>query len=201
LAKRNLKSFTTSWQNFYIYKKTQPDLQFAVAFLTTRVREPDIDDWKKLARCLCYLKGNTDFDFTLEIKLPVIIRWWINSAYGVHSDCKSHTSGVMSLGKGCPINMSRKQRINTHSSTETELVGVNDNMTMVLWTKLFLKAQGIEVVDNIIYQDNRSMMLLEKNGWQSSGKKTRHFKIRYYFIHNHINCCLMLQFCRPLLPA
>jgi hypothetical protein len=92
----------------------------------------------------------------------------------------------MSLGKGCPINMSRKQRINTRSSTEAELVGVNDNMTMVLWTKLFLEAQGIEVMDNIIYQDNKSTMLLEKNGRQSSGKKTLHFDIRYYFIHNHI---------------
>jgi hypothetical protein len=29
-------------------------------------------------------------------------------------------------------------------------------------------------------------MLLEKNGRQSSGKKTRHFEIRYYFIHDHI---------------
>jgi hypothetical protein len=92
----------------------------------------------------------------------------------------------MSLGKGCPINNSRKQRINTRSSTEAELVGVNDNMTMILWTKLFLEAQGIEVMDNIIYQDNKSTMLLEKNGRQSSGKKTRHFDIRYYFIHDHI---------------
>jgi hypothetical protein len=94
--------------------------------------------------------------------------------------------GAMSLGKGCPINMSCKQRINTRSSAEAELVGVNDNMTMVLWVKLFLEVQGIEVVDNIIYQDNKSTMLLEKNGRQSSGKKTRHFEIRYYFIHDHI---------------
>ena len=127
-----------------------------------------------------------EFDLTLETTLPMIIHWWIDSAYGVHLDCKSHTSGAMSLGKGCPINMSRKQRINTRSSTEAELVGVNDNMTMVLWVKLFLEAQGIKVVDNIIYQDNQSTMLLKKNGRQSSGKKTRHFEIRYYFIHDHI---------------
>jgi hypothetical protein len=118
-----------------------------------------------------------ELDLTLETALPMIIHWWIDSAYSVHSDCKSHTSGTMSLGKGCPINMSRKQRINTWSSTEEELVGVNDNMTMDLWTKLFLEAQGLKVTDNIIYQDNKSTMLLEKNGRQSSGKKTRHFDI------------------------
>jgi Reverse transcriptase (RNA-dependent DNA polymerase) len=171
----------------YLSKRTRPDIQFPAAFLTTRVHEPDIDDWKKLGHCLCYLKGSMELDLTLETALLMIIRWWIDSAYGVHSDCKSHTGGAMSLGKGCPINMSRKQRINTRSSTEAELVGVNDNMTMVLWTKLFLEAQGIEVTDNIIYQDNKSTMFLEKNGRQSSGKKTRHFDIRYYFIHDHIN--------------
>jgi hypothetical protein len=170
----------------YLSKRTRPNIQFPVAFLTTRVREPDIDNWKKLGHCQCYLKGSMEFDLTLETTLPMIIHWWIDSAYGVHSDCKSHTGGTMSLGKGCPINMSRKQCINTRSSTEAELVGVNDNMTMVLWVKLFLEAQGIEVVDNIIYQDNKSTMLLEKNGRQSSGKKTHHFEIRYYFIHDHI---------------
>ena len=170
----------------YLSKRTRPDIQLPVAFLTTRVREPDIDDWKKLGRCLCYLNHNRDLDLTLEITLPIIIRWWIDAAYGVHRDCKSHTGAAMSLGKGCPINGSRKQRINTRSSTEAELVGVNDYMTMVLWVRLFLEAQGIDVVDNIIYQDNKSTMLLEKNGRQSSGKKTRHFEIRYYFIHDHI---------------
>jgi hypothetical protein len=170
----------------YLSKRTRPDIQFPIAFLTTRVCEPDIDDWKKLGRCLCYLKGSMELDLTLETALPMIIRWWIDSAYGVHADCKSHTGGAMSLGKGCPLNMSRKQRINTRSSTEAELVGVNDNMTMVLWVKLFLEAQGLKVTDNIIYQDNKSTMLLEKNGRQSSGKKTRHFDIQYYFIHDHI---------------
>ena len=80
----------------YLSKRTRPDIQFPVAFLTTRVREPDVDDWKNLGRCLCYLKGNMDLDLTLETALPMIIHWWIDSAYGVHSDCKSHTGGAMS---------------------------------------------------------------------------------------------------------
>jgi hypothetical protein len=170
----------------YLSKRTRPDLLLAVAFLTTRVRAPDVDDWKKLARCLCYLNDNKDLDLTLEASSSVLIHWWIDASFAVHPDLKSHTGAAMSLGKGCPINISSKQKINTRSSTEAELVGVNDVMTLVLWVRLFLEAQGIEVVDNIVYQDNQSTMLLEKNGRQSSGKKTRHFEIRYYFIHDHI---------------
>jgi len=37
-------------------------------------------------------------------------------------------------------------------------------MTMALWTKHFLEAQGYQVNDNVIYQDNQSAILLENNG-------------------------------------
>ena len=93
----------------------------------------------------------------------------------------------MSFGKGCPISMSTKQKINTRSSTEAELVGVNDALSMILWMRNFLMDQGYNVTDNVIHQDNMSTMLLAKNGRKSSGKKTRHIEIRYYFITDNIN--------------
>ena len=36
--------------------------------------------------------------------------------------------------------------------------------------------------NNIIYQDNQSTILLEENGKQSSGKKTRHIEVRCYLM-------------------
>ena len=39
----------------YLSKHVCPDLETAVAFLTTRVKAPDVDDYKKLGRCLQYL--------------------------------------------------------------------------------------------------------------------------------------------------
>ena len=92
----------------------------------------------------------------------------------------------MTLGNGCAINSSSKQKINTRSSTEAELVGVNDALTMVIWVRLFLEAQGFQVNENIVYQDNQSAILLENNGRRSSGKKTRHIDIRYYFITDNV---------------
>ena len=41
----------------YLSKRARPDLQTAVSFLTTRIMQPDIDDLKKLSRCLKYLQG------------------------------------------------------------------------------------------------------------------------------------------------
>ena len=92
----------------------------------------------------------------------------------------------MTLGRGSPINMSTKQKINTRSSTEAELVGVNDAMSLILWVRMFLIEQGFDVTDNVVYQDNQSAILLENNGKQSSGKKTRHIEIRYFFITDNV---------------
>ena len=114
------------------------------------------------------------------------IKWWVDASFAVHGDMKSHTGATMTLGKGCPISISKKQKINTTSSTVAELVGVSDAMSMILWVRLFLTAQGFVVNNNVVFQDNQSAMLLEKNGRRSSGKQTRHIEIRYYFVTDNI---------------
>ena len=55
-------------------------------------------------------------------------------------------------------------------------------LAQILRTRLFMKAQRIKVLDNILYQDNKSAILLEKNGWASSSKQTKHIEIRYYYV-------------------
>ncbi len=92
----------------------------------------------------------------------------------------------MIYGSGAPITLSRKQKLNTRSSTESELVGVDDAINLILWAKLFLEAQGYQVVDNILYQDNQSAILLAKNGKRSSSKRTRALNIRYFFVTDQV---------------
>ena len=57
---------------------------------------------------------------------------------------------------------------------------------MILWTKLFLEAQGYKVMENILYQDNKSAILLESNGRRSSSKRTRALNIRYFFLTDQV---------------
>ncbi len=52
--------------------------------------------------------------------------------------------------------------------------------------RLFLEAQGFAVSDNILYQDNKSAMLLEMNGRASSSKCTRHIEIWYYYVADRV---------------
>ena len=92
----------------------------------------------------------------------------------------------MTMGRSAIQSMSRKQKLNTRSSTGAELVGADDVMGQVLWTKWFLEEQGYDVEKNIMYQDNMSTMLLEVNGRKSAGKRSRALNIRYFFISDQI---------------
>ena len=180
----------------YLSKRARPDLQTAVSFLTTRIMQPDIDDWKKLSRCLKYLRGTRRLPMILGGNDEVDLKWWIDASFAVHPDMRSHTGMTMSLGHGCPYSSTNKQKINTKSSTEAELVGVADGLPMVIWTRNFLEAQGLTVNDNVIYQDNMSAILLERNGRSSSGKRTRHINIRYFFVADRIrNGELRVAYC------
>ena len=92
----------------------------------------------------------------------------------------------MTLGEGSVIAMSKKQKLNTRSSTEAELVGADDAATMILWTGLFMEQQGYPLSKNILFQDNKSAILLENNGKRSAGKRSRALNVRYFFLTDQV---------------
>jgi hypothetical protein len=108
---------------------------------------------------------------------------------------KSHTWGALSLGTGVVYGTSKRQKLYTKSSTEAEVVGTNDVMPQVLWTLYFLEAQGYQI-NNVLYQDNKSSILLETNGRGSSGKQTRHINVCYFFIADRVKSKeLCIKYC------
>eukprot|EP00980_Cylindrotheca_fusiformis_P009115 scaffold1977_cov73-Cylindrotheca_fusiformis.AAC.1 len=114
---------------------------------------------------------------TLSIDNLCVVKTWVDAAFATHDDMRSHTGGIISMGKGALYASSRRQKINTKSSTEAELVGAADFLAQTLWTTNFLRAQGYEVSRSEYHQDNQSAMKMEKNGRQSAGQKSRHINI------------------------
>jgi hypothetical protein len=137
-------------QLLFLSGRARRDIEVAVAFLTTRVRRPDADDWGKLKRVLQHLKETKHMKLTLCVDNLGQVRWWVDSSYNVHEDCKGQTGAMMSMGHGVFLSFLRKQKLNVRSSCEGELVGVDDAMPWILWCKYFIEAQCY-TVEQIFY--------------------------------------------------
>ena len=108
--------------------------------------------------------------------------WFIDGAFAVYPDMRSHTGAYMTFGKGMVDGSAKTQKINTTSSTEAEAVAVYENMPALMWVRYFLEAQGYPLKPTTLHQDNTSAMLLELNRRESSSRRTRHMNILYFFV-------------------
>ena len=169
-------------------KRARPDIQVVVAFLCKRVKEPNNGDWKKLGRLVRYVRATIYIQLILGWDKSGNLLWSINASFAVHMDMKSHTGYCLTMGNGAPISGSNSQNINTRSSTEVEFAGVDDVISFVEWTSLFLKCQVKDYpIDhplkdlgkkNLVKQDNTSTIKLAKDGRRVCGKRTRNIDIR-----------------------
>jgi hypothetical protein len=173
-------------KTLHVTKRARPDTCTPIAFLTTRVRQPDKDDWKKMVHLMRYIKGTRHMPLILSANGSHILKWWVDASFAVHPNLRGHAGGGLSLGRGFPIVGSTKYKLNTRSSTEAELVGADDFMPAICWTRYFMEAQGHKIEDNVLCQDNKSSILLEKNGKASSSKRTKHVNIRFFLITDRI---------------
>ncbi len=182
----------------FVTKRARPDISLAIAFLTTQVRSPNIKDWEKLGHLMEYLRGDRIRPLILGAGNDEMLMWYVNASSAVHPNMHGHTGGGMKMGRSFPISVSTKQESNTKSSTESELVGVDDMMPIILWTRYFLLSQGYGVVENLLLQDNKSSILIERNGKAFSGKCTRHINIGYFLITDQVNIKeLTIKWCPP----
>ena len=168
LIGKQCEVFHSVTQNIlYITKKARPDLETAVAFLTTRVSKSDVDDWKKLERVLIWILNTIDDKRVIGARSLKELFTWIDAAYAVHANMRGQTGGDISMGYGLLHGKSSKQKINVKSSTESELVKTCEYLPYNIWLIMFMEAQGYGIKNNIVYQDNSSTMKILINGKNS----------------------------------
>ena len=171
----------------YLMKRVRPDIETAISFLMRRVSKSDVDDWWKLKRVLAYLKNTIDDVRVVGATSLTEILSWIDASFAVHSDMKSHTGGCTSMGIGLVHQKSSTQKSNSKSSCESEIIGVSEYLPYNLWFLMFLEAQGYGIGSNLIFQDNKSAILLARNGRNSCTGNSRHVAVRYFFIKDRVD--------------
>ena len=111
---------------------------------------------------------------------------FVDVSFAVHADMRSHKGGAASFGRRVFMTLSKKQKINFTSTTESEVVGVSNYLPNTVWLLKFLEPQGYKTKKGTLYQDNESTIKLLKFGKNSRSRRTRHFDIRFFGIKDKL---------------
>lgn len=135
---------------------------------------------------MLYLWCSGHLALALDADSNHVVKRWVDAAFGVSNGMKSHSGVVMSLGKVMVCSSSIRQKINTSSSTEAELIKTSGFLPQILRSRYFFEALRYIVKENILHLYNKCAVLLEKSGKASSGHSTRHISINFFFITDRI---------------
>jgi hypothetical protein len=169
----------------FLAKRARPDILTSVVFLATRVLAPTVEDSKKLKRVLSYLNGTKNLSLNITIDSLLMLYAFIDASFAVHDDMKSHSGIVITMGGGALFVKSMKQKMNSKSSTEAELIALADLLSQVIWTRNLMEAMGYTMEPAEVLQDNLSTIAMIKNGSPQSSR-TRHINIRFFFAKDHV---------------
>ena len=120
-------------KGLFLAKRGRPDIAPTIAFLCTRVKNPTQQDWNKLSRMMTFLSQTKKDVMPLSCDGSGVIKWYVDASFAVQDDYKSHTGAEIFLGKGSIISTSTKQKVNTRSSTEAEVVAFDDVVSKIQW--------------------------------------------------------------------
>ena len=108
-------------------KRTRPDIQVTV------------EDYQKLGKLIGYVKETIDLPLILGSDGSETLTWNVYASYATHADARSHSGASLTIGQGSVISMSRRQKLVSRSSTESELIGLDNAMTFVMWENYFFE--------------------------------------------------------------
>ena len=117
---------------------------------------------------------------------------YVDVGHATHEDRKSHTGGLVSMGKlgahGVPLVWkSLKQKVTTVSSTSAELIGVSDLFDLLQCAhELAEFIQARQETPFTVFQDNTSTITIAYMGRSSSHAKRRFIDIRYFWFKKHL---------------
>lgn len=168
-------------KDLFVGCRSRPDIVPTISVLSSRLREPSKDDWRKCGRLVKHLKCIDNLHLILHYDGLAITRWHVDASYTVHPNFRSHSGGVLKILDTVEgiASGSTKQKLNVHSSTMAELVAVDDFLEKVLWVRKFMENQGISM-DTTILEDNGSSILLCTKGRRSLGKHNKATNVHFF---------------------
>jgi len=166
--------------------RLRPDIKLPVNYLSTRVTECTESDYRKACRVAGYLNGTKDLGLVFR---PTTFELFCSAdaSFAVHPDQKGQSGYTIHFGEhNAPFHVaSKKQRLVTMSSTESELVSLTEAAQMLMSMREFLQSLDLTQGTSIVEQDNKASILLSNRGPGRAGR-AKAISVRYFWITQHI---------------
>jgi hypothetical protein len=135
---------------------TRPDLAYAVNKVSQKLGTPTKTDWEAAKRIFKYLVGTVEYGILFQSGHKVgVLESFSDADIAGDVEIRRSTSGVVcKLGGGAVCWISQKQKSVSLSTTEAELIAVNESAKEVIWLNRLLseishlEKQPILRVDN-----------------------------------------------------
>ena len=110
-----------------------PGINPTIYEIAARVRSPNVIYCNKMVRVLKYLNGTSKYHLMFSIDDMRVIKWYVDASFSFHPDSKIHTGSIMMWGTVATQSGSMKKNLNTRSSTDAGVVGVDDMASKSFW--------------------------------------------------------------------
>jgi hypothetical protein len=169
----------------YLARFTRPDILMPVTYLATKSANPMQSDYNKGIRILSYLAGTKKRTLFFKANSKLTLEIYADAAHMIHKDAKGH-GGIIGTSGSAPIfTKSFKFKLVTRSSTESEMVCLEEAVTFALWTLVLLRDFDELKLPVTIYQDNLSTIGIVMNG--GSFNRSKHMIAKYGFVKQYVD--------------
>jgi hypothetical protein len=174
----------------YISVATRPDISYSVNRLAQFVSSPTIEHWTAVQRIFKYLLSTKNYGITFGHQKTIdseldLIGYSDADFAGDVQDRRSTTGWIFRANGGAISWSSRKQRLVTRSSFESELVASSQATAEALWFQRLTKELQIDLKPIPLYMDNKSAIAF--NTAHVSHERTKHIDVHYHYTKENID--------------
>jgi histone deacetylase 1/2 len=165
---------------------TRPDIAFAVNKLSQYMSSPTIDHWQGIKRILRYLHGTTNLGLHIKPSTDLDIAGFSDADWATSIDDRKSMAGqCVFLGETLVSWASRKQKVVSRSSTESEYRALADLAAEVAWLKSLLGELKVPILRKpVLWCDNLSAKALASNPVMHA--RSKHIEIDIHYIRDQV---------------
>ncbi|XP_071704970.1 secreted RxLR effector protein 161-like [Rutidosis leptorrhynchoides] len=166
---------------------TRPDIAHAVGVVSQFMHQPQVHHMKAVIRIIRYLKKTADHGVVFKGNGHLKTHIYTDASWTGEKGDRKSTSGFFTLVGGNLVAWrSKKQKVISLSSAESEFRGIAKGVVESLWIKKLLTEIGFPSKEAIqIFCDNEAAIAISENRVQHD--RTKHVEIDRHFIREKLD--------------